>query len=137
MFPDAGDAGAIIERSNISSKSEYSEEALSEQDFLCSYADTITDPGLASIDPIDNRPHIPLYVSVEQNSYAWSYDYAEDFVLFDFKIKNIGQFLIRDMFIGLYVDADVYHTGNATAGFQDDICGLHKLNAPFVKRDWA
>ncbi|MDD4052222.1 MAG: hypothetical protein PHR28_10050, partial [candidate division Zixibacteria bacterium] len=126
LYPDAGDAGAIIPRSSLKSKSTYSPFAVSEQDFLCTYTDTIVETGLTGTDPIDNRPHTPLNVSVQQNSYSWSYDYAEDFVLFDYKITNIGAFPIKQLYAALYVDADVYHSSLGTSGAQDDICGFRR-----------
>lgn len=130
LLPDAGDDGAIISRSNLKSKSTYDTNAKSEQDFICSFTDTFADPGLTGIDPIDNRPHIPLHVAVEQSSYAWSYEYAEDFIIMDYKIKNIGQFPIRKMFLGVYVDGDAYHSSlQPPNSFQDDICGFRKTVA--------
>ena len=53
------------------------------------YYDTVTS-SLVVPDPNDQREHIPLGIEIEQRSYAWSYEYAEDFVLFDFDITNIG-----------------------------------------------
>jgi hypothetical protein len=126
LYPDEGTAGAIIARSNLASRTDYDPKAISEQDFVCTFSDTFTDAGLTGTDPIDNRAHIPLNVSVQQNSYAWSYDYAEDIILFDYKITNIGRFPIRDIYLALYVDADVYHISNAASGFSDDICGFRR-----------
>ncbi|HSH00797.1 MAG TPA: hypothetical protein VLB27_12130, partial [candidate division Zixibacteria bacterium] len=58
--------------------------ALSEQDITCVYFDTLTEG--VQTDGFENRPHIPLGMKIRQSSYAWSYSYAEDFVLFDYKI---------------------------------------------------
>ncbi len=102
--------------------------AKSEQDYIAVYTDTITIPSLVNPDPNDNRPHIPLGIEITQRSYAWSYEYAEDFILFDFDINNIGNRNLRDLWVGLYIDADVYHTSEnpygAEQGAQDDICGF-------------
>ena len=128
LWPDAGEAGTITRRSTLPSSQDFSQDlAVSEQDFICSFTDTFI--AIAGTDPIDNRPHIPLNVSVQQSSYAWSYDYAEDFVLFDFKITNIGRFPIRDLYVALYVDADVYHLSNQSGGYADDICGFRRTVA--------
>ncbi len=124
LFPAPGQAGTIRSRSNIKSRPDYDPEAVSEQDFICVYTDTITNPGWTGQDPVDNRPHIPLHVSVTQSSYAWSYAYAEDFIIIDYQIANIGDQPIRDMFLGFYVDAAAYHKSNELTGFLDDICGF-------------
>jgi hypothetical protein len=102
--------------------------AKSEQDYIAVYTDTTTITSLVNPDPNDGRPHIPLGIEITQRSYAWSYEYAEDFILFDFDIANIGQRDLRGMWVGLYIDADVYHSsenpyGNEQ-GAQDDICGF-------------
>lgn len=129
LFPNAGVAGAIEMRSNLRTSPDYHPDAISEQDFICRFTDTISNSSLAGEDPHDNRPHIPLYISVEQRSYSWSYDYAEDFVLFDYSLTNIGQFPINDMYIGIYVDAVAYHKSIEATGYTDDICGFRRTVA--------
>jgi hypothetical protein len=128
FHPDESPFGDMIYRSNIDpTKPEY-EGAVSEQDYIAVYTDTFTSgvPGLEN-DVIDNRPHRPLHIEVTQRSYAWSYAYAEDFVLFDYEIKNIGHQRLRKVYLGIYVDADVHHevTG-PTPGSDDDVCGFLK-----------
>ncbi|MFH2035198.1 MAG: hypothetical protein ABIJ45_02245, partial [Candidatus Zixiibacteriota bacterium] len=113
--------GAIIRRSLAND-----EDAVSEQDFICVYTDTLTDPAYVPNDPIDARPHIPLNIEVTQRSYAWSYEYAEDFVLFDYSIKNIGRRTLTGVYMGIYVDGDVPINSIDPNGFSDDICGFYQ-----------
>jgi len=97
--------------------------ATSEQDFICVFADT-TIIGV-SPDSHDSRDHRPLGLKLIQKSYSWSYEYAEDFILLDFEIENIGNKQLEQMWIGLYIDADVLHVSeNASQGAQNDICGF-------------
>ena len=123
MMPDAGEAGAIIFRSNLPSKPDYDPEAVSEQDFICTFTDTNVN---VATDNTDNRPHMPLNIAIRQATYAWSYDYAEDFVLFDYKITNIGTYPIRSLYLAIYVDADVNHRSIIGSGYADDICGFRR-----------
>ncbi len=99
--------------------------AISEQDFIAVYTDTIT-AGLTP-DPNDGRNHIPLGLRILQKSYSWSYEYAEDFILIDFEIENLTSHTLSDVWIGLYIDADVLHMSEnpygSEQGAQDDICG--------------
>ncbi len=128
LWPDGGEAGNIISRSNLKSRTDYHQDAISEQDFICTFTDTF--PDLSGQDQNDNRDHIPLNVSISQSSYAWSYDYSEDFILFDYKITNIGRFPIRDLYMGMYIDADVHHAGvSGFEGASDDICGFRRTVA--------
>ncbi|NMC43600.1 MAG: hypothetical protein GYA46_06755, partial [candidate division Zixibacteria bacterium] len=76
FWPESGETGAIIRKSNMKTSLDYYPDAVSEQDFICQYTDTITDPSVTATDGYDNRPHIPLGLEIKQRSYAWSYDYA-------------------------------------------------------------
>ena len=98
--------------------------ALSQQDIIMSYADTLTD-GVAQ-NSFDSRPHIPLGIKIKQSTYAWSYSYAEDFVLFDYKITNIGSRTLEKFYMGVYVDGDVGHRGDQNI-HTDDITGFRKF----------
>lgn len=101
--------------------------AISEQDFICSYTDTSLNFG-----DLDDS-HIPMGLEIEQRSYSWSYSYAEDFVIYDFYIKNrsywVGQpKVFKDLYMGVYIDGDCGHS--SISGFaQDDITGFLKVNS--------
>ena len=98
--------------------------AISEEDYIAIYNDTII-VGVDN-DAIDGRPHRPLNIEVTERSFAWSYAYAEDFVLFDYAIRNIGRDVLEEVYMGVYVDADVgfncFNDGGGCA--QDDLCGF-------------
>lgn len=129
LWPDEGDRGQMIRRSTQPFSLHYSLDAVSEEDIIARYTDTVTNPAFVRDDPVDNRPHQPLYLEITQRSYAWSYPYAEDFVLFDFDIRNIGRFPIRQMYIGVIIEAIVYHTSKSEADdtWRDDICGYKEV----------
>ncbi|MDP8207707.1 MAG: hypothetical protein P9L92_13655 [Candidatus Electryonea clarkiae] len=107
-----------------------SDLAISEQDFIATYTDTLTEPFYVAADPLDG-PHNPLGIKIIQTSYSWSYAYARDFIIIDWEIENIAENYLKNLFVGLYVDADVGHideqTGGADAGHTDDICGFQKF----------
>ncbi|MCK4606128.1 MAG: hypothetical protein KAU35_02410 [candidate division Zixibacteria bacterium] len=131
MAPDVYPFGEIKYRSIVDPESPNFDGAVSEQDYICVYTDTMTDANpYLSHDVMAHRPHIPLNVEISQNTYAWSYGYAEDFVIFDLSIENIGSELLEQLFIGLYVDGDVH--GGMGGGAWDDLCGFLKtLKSPF------
>lgn len=137
LLPRRGEAGLIERRSSIPTSLDYNVDAVSEQDFISHMADTITDPALTGTDTFDGRSHIPLNIAMDQSTYAWSYDYAEDFIIYDFKFINIGSFEIKNLYMGVYVDGDVYHTSTGS-GWQDDICGFLrtvKVDDPCLDED--
>lgn len=104
----------------------YSDDAYSEEDIICTYYDTVTDVNLTNIDR-DGRRHKPLNIKVTQRSMAWSYEYADDFILFDLQIENIGNDILEEVYMGIFVDGDAWHTTRANAsGWNDDIAGFKK-----------
>jgi hypothetical protein len=126
--------GAIVERSTRANSSCYTTEAVSEQDIIAVYSDTSVElplsPGNPKTDDFDKRDHFPLGLQITQQSYSWSYEYAEDFVLIDLFVKNIGVRKIKSMYMGLYIDADCGHKDEnpyGNYGAQDDICGFREL----------
>ncbi len=123
LNPDESPLGDMIYRSSIDPARPEFDGAVSEQDYVAVYSDTCTNCPGAGQDIVDNRPHMPLQIEITQKSFAWSYAYAEDFVLFDYAIRNIGHDRLRNVFMGIYVDADVHDLAAAT-GYDDDICGF-------------
>jgi hypothetical protein len=134
MYPALPPGGAILVRSTRPSDVyPYGTNtgARSEQDYIAVYTDTVTSPTIVNPDPNDGRPHRPLGIEITQKSYAWSYEYAEDFILFDFDIANIGENNLKNVWVGMYIDADVSHISEnpygAEQGAQDDICGFDSV----------
>jgi len=126
MFPGTEDQGGCIKEKTIRLSTPNCNPpdtagAISEQDIIAVYSDTTT-VGITP-DPKDTRSHRPIGIQIEQRSYSWSYDYAEDFALIDFTIKNIGKKDVKGIWIGLYIDADVGWSGNGSA-YIDDITGF-------------
>lgn len=123
----------IIERSTLpldfdclgNPISSFSDSAVSEQDFVCSYTDTLTESYFVDDDPQDG-PHAPLGIKITQKSYAWTYNYAQNFIIIDWEIENIAGNYLKNLYIGLYIDADVGRKGN-TERHTDDICGFQKM----------
>jgi hypothetical protein len=144
MAPVAGAEGAIIERSTRSGNDCYSPDAVSEQDIIAVFNDTVVPPPLNQWDikstDWDERDHRPLGVEIIQKSYSWSYAYAEDFVLIDMIIKNVNAARsINNMWVGLYIDADVNHISEnpygGEQGAQDDLSGfIDSISLPSGKR---
>lgn len=134
MAPPPGLEGAIRERSTRTTSKCYSDSAVSEQDIIAVIQDTADAPltQWPLIWDFDERKHHrPLGIEVIQKSYSWSYEYAADFVLIDYVVRNINPIKsINDMWIALYIDADVNHIlenpYKPGEGAQDDIAGFLK-----------
>jgi len=122
MFPDQAPFGEIIYRSISDPDNRAYEGAVSEEDYIAVYTDTFID----GVEPdFFERQHIPLNIEITQASYAWSYSYAEDFILFDYKIKNIGHTSLNKVYMGIYVDCMIcFNCLNDESGYIDDHTGF-------------
>jgi hypothetical protein len=97
---------SIAQYSSITTSRYYSPSAISEQDFICTYTDTHTVvPGTS----IQIPNHVPLGIEVHQETYAWSYPFADAFVILNFTIKSIRTdgLPLRDIYLGFWVDTTV------------------------------
>lgn len=95
--------------------------AVSDYDLIGGCTDTL----VFGVDPDwTGRPHLPLNIEVTQTSYSWSVARADDIVLMDYQIKNIGSHSLQNVYLGIYVDGDAYHSSEGSAGAQDDLTGF-------------
>ncbi|MBD3402980.1 hypothetical protein GF420_08790 [candidate division GN15 bacterium] len=136
--PEPSPFGDITRRTRIFDPTEPEpDDIVSEQDFVARYSDTLTfgNP-YPSFDEVDGRPHEPLGVEVTQRSYMWSFGYADDFIIMEFEVRNVGDDVLKDVFFGFYMDHDIstfrFSTGpqigdqdaKPTEGGDDDVTGF-------------
>ena len=126
FWPDIKPFGDFIYQSIDPQSLYFSPDAYSEEDIIAEYTDTLTDPGIVHSDGYDSRSHRPLGIKIRQRSMAWSYSYADDFILFDYQVQNIGIKTLEDVYLGIWVDGDVWHVSNRdNAHWEDDIVGFY------------
>jgi len=104
------DRDTIIRRSINRNDIYFHRDALSEQDLVSIYYDTLTNPFFTGRDQIDKRPHRSLNLKIQERSLQWSYDYAADFILFDYTITNIGLKDLKEVYIGIWIDGGTFFT---------------------------
>jgi hypothetical protein len=130
MFADSFPEGRMVKRSTRPGDPAYSPCAISEADYIATYYDTLTDQAYVAQNPDDGRPHIPLGLKIVQESYSWGSSLYEDFILFRYKITNIGSHYLHQTFCGLHFDCDITHYTHGAAGSQDDISGSYSCIDP-------
>ncbi|MGH8015136.1 MAG: hypothetical protein ACREBV_03000, partial [Candidatus Zixiibacteriota bacterium] len=81
-------------------------------------------------DFLDYRLHKPLYIEVTQNSYAWSHEYAEDLVLFEISVKNIGEKTVDGFSFGIRLEPHAAYKNIYRPGSIDDLVGFSKSFSP-------
>jgi len=84
----------LKERSTLITSRAYSKNAISEQDYIGAYADV---PRAPSNDGV-------LNVEVRQESFLWSYDFAEAFVIVSFTIYNRGEGILQAPYLGIFAE---------------------------------
>jgi hypothetical protein len=132
LFPGEGEQNGIIERSNLPNKincfdeSVYSSSARANEEFIATYSDTLTDPFWVNEDT-DGTPHYPLGVRVQQSSMTWSSADFGDFVIVEYRARNIGSEFLKNVYVGLYVDSDVGPASQSNHQ-TDDIAGFRAVD---------
>ena len=105
----------------------YDSTSISELDFNAVYSDTMATGQFSMVSVNHTRP---LDIRISQVSYAWSYPYAEDFVIFDYEIENNGVKDLNKVYLALYLDGDCgpSPTGWDSNRHQDDITGFREFD---------
>lgn len=113
-FTNAAGSG-ILERSSLPTSSFYRPDAVSHQDFVCDFFDTNLSVGNVVI-----QNHTPMGTKVLLQSYTYDFNYANFFVLLNYKIINIGyrgdNAPIDSLYLGLWTDCVVRNTNITPPG---------------------
>lgn len=135
FFPRPVPDGGIIERTTRSflRSSEqlsrcpdvfFSEDAVSEQDLITYYYDTVTNRQFVAPDFWTGRQHRPIGIEIEQKSYSWSFDYSRNFIIMDLGLRNMTEDVIEQLYMGIFMDFDVGHSRLVFGPNWDDITGF-------------
>ena len=106
LNPDESPYGDILHRSNLDLESPEYIGAVSEEDYISVYTDTFKTSQLfqwVGWDYFGRRPHKPLNIRVTEKSYAWSLAYAQDFVIYEMIIENIGDDQLGQFYFGIAI----------------------------------
>ncbi|MGA3244830.1 MAG: hypothetical protein ABSE41_09445 [Bacteroidota bacterium] len=98
----------VIERSSLPDNPFYDPQATSHQDFLADFTDANTLNPNQNNEPIPN--HSPIGINVHLETYAFNFSFADNFVIFNYTIKNINSYSIDSVYVGLYADLVVRNT---------------------------
>ncbi len=105
-----GQGSIITERSSLITSPFYDPNAISHQDFVCEFFDTIT---------MGIQNHTPMGIKVRLESYCYNLNFANSFVILNYKIVNIGYngntSPIDSIYVGLWKDCVVRNI-NITSG---------------------
>jgi hypothetical protein len=109
-----GKDSKVVEKSSLPDSRFYSPDAVSHQDFIADFTDTNTTNPNQNNEPISE--HNPIGINVHLETYAFNYSFADNFVIFNYWIKNVSAKAIDSVYVGLYADLVVRNT-NVTPPF--------------------
>lgn len=99
--------GSVVrERSSLIDSRFFDPNAISHQDFVMEFSDTnrFLNNGELIVD------HRPLGLSINLESYAWNFPFADFFVIMNYWIKNTSNKYLDSLHIGLWSDTVVRNT---------------------------
>lgn len=95
----------LAERSSLFDSPVFDPVAISHQDFVADFSDSaIFVPGTAI--PILGHDD-PLGVEIHMETYNWNFPFANFFVILNFRITNVGNNMLDDLYVGYWVDCVV------------------------------
>lgn len=98
----------VIERSSLADNRFYSPDAISHQDFIADFTDVNATNPNQNNEPIPN--HNPLNINVHQETYAFNFSFADNFVIFNYWIKNLNSYPLDSAYVSLWADLVVRNT---------------------------
>lgn len=76
----------------------------------------------------------PLGVKVTQRTYSWRID---DYIYFNYKIKNMNDFPLYDVFVGYFMDNDLGDATDDMIGFDRDLNLGYSYDSDSQEQGWA
>ena len=98
----------VNERSSLPDSPFYDPHATSHQDFLADFTDINTTNPNQNNEPVAN--HTPLGIDVHLEMYAFNFAFADNFVIFNYSIKNTNRYSLDSVYVGIYADLVVRNT---------------------------
>lgn len=124
-FPAKNNRDAYTEKNGIPDHGEpHVDEdyaAFSNNDLYCSATDTVAQPG-----------HVPMGIKVIQKSYAWRGNFAEGVLPFDYYFINIGNNIIRDVYVAFFADLDVGPVNKPNYFTRNYACYYDSLRTAYI-----
>lgn len=111
LWPGDGEAGDVTWGSNIMDATDcfgnnlYDPNARANFESIATFSDTLTDAFWVDVDPIDDR-HEPLGLEVTQSVLTWTSPEFSNLFIIEYKLRNIGENFLRNLYLGFYTDAD-------------------------------
>lgn len=67
-------------------------------------------------------------IRIEQRTYAWNYEYNDSYVFFNYKIQNMNDFPLKNVYLSWFMDNDIGDIGGSGSpgdpGAWDDLIGF-------------
>ena len=98
----------VVEKSSLADSRFFSPDAISHQDFIADFTDVNTTNPNQNNEPIPN--HNPIGIDVHLETYAFNFSFADNFVIFNYWIKNVSASSMDSVHVALWADLVVRNT---------------------------
>lgn len=105
----------LEERSSLFDSRFYSAGAVSHQDYVATFTDTVIEYPGTNI-PVGGTSHQPMGIAVEMASYNWNYNFSDFVIFLNFKVKNVGNETYNNVYIGHWNNTVVRNINITPAG---------------------
>lgn len=104
--------GTIFERSTLPESPAFTRQAVSHQDFIASFADTMAVLPGTSIPMPDVTGRLGMAVTMR--THAWNFPFADSFVILHFEVVNISSEAWDSVYVGLWHDSIARNVNTTT-----------------------
>ena len=128
MFPGTAPGDTLVEHHICPEHPQYNPDTVGDQQLTAVYTDTMLTSDYPGVSP----DHInPLGIEITQEIFSWGGENHSDYAILKLTVRNIGEKLLEDAHIGLFMDADC---GPAPEDWSimrhlDDICGSRFIDS--------
>ena len=110
----AEEGAQLKERSSLEDNPNFDPKAVSHQDFVANFTDKNQQVPGTDI-PIQNHDN-PLGIDIHYETYNWNFNFANFFVVLDFKITNTSDQTLDSFYTGYWMDGVVRNTNITPPG---------------------
>ncbi len=130
FLPDSP-PGTMTRRSITDRFGEPDPYAVSEEDIICHYTDSVELLSWGLNDFTFQRNPRAIGLEIDQESYGWSMEYAEDVIFVTYTIRNYTDTVHRDVYVGLHIHPHAGLFLNCYGFYDGDMFGFRRA-APSV-----
>ena len=78
-----------------------------------------------------------LGIRIEQRTYSWNYNYNDNIIFINYKIRNMNPFPLRDVYVGYFMDNDIGDAEDDMIGFDAELNLGYTYDSDGYEEGWV